>query len=44
MEKGRDIEDGQVESDEDCVQLGEEEHQLRGEVPIHGENEELRGH
>ena len=44
MEKSGDIEDSQVEGDEHCVELGEEEHQLRGERAEHRENKELRGH
>ena len=44
MERGGDIEDSQVEGDEECVDLREEEHQLRGEWAKHREKEELRGH
>ena len=44
MEKSGNIEDSQVEDNEECVDLREEEHQLRGEWAKHREKEELRGH
>ena len=44
MERGGHIEDSQVEDDEECVDLREEEHQLRGERAEHRENKELGGH